>query len=74
MYKALRLHKNLEYDFMKDRIKYILIGIIIGIAIGMIIFYLLMTFRIIIPFGFGSFREFAPNSNFTNFTRLPRGV
>jgi hypothetical protein len=59
---------------MKDRTKYILIGIIIGIAIGMIMFYLLMTFRIIRPFGLGGFREFVPNGNFTNFTRPIRGV
>jgi ABC-type antimicrobial peptide transport system permease subunit len=37
---------------MKDRTKYVLIGIIIGIVIGIAIFYLLMTFRIIRPFGF----------------------
>jgi hypothetical protein len=56
---------------MEERTKYILIGIIIGIAIGMMMLYLLMAFRIIRLFGF---REFAPNDNFTNFTRPPRGV
>ena len=40
---------------MKDRTKYILIGIVIGIVIGIAVFYLLMTFRIIRPFGFGNF-------------------
>jgi putative effector of murein hydrolase LrgA (UPF0299 family) len=38
-----------------ERIKYILIGIVIGIVIGVILLYLLMTFRIIRPFGLGSF-------------------
>ena len=50
------------------------IGIIIGIAIGMIMFYVLMTFRIIRPFVFGGPREFARYGNFTNFTMPPRGV
>jgi hypothetical protein len=59
---------------MEERTKYILIGIIIGIAIGMIMFYLLMTFRIIRPYGFGGFREFARQDNLTNFTRPSRGV
>jgi len=57
---------------MKDRTKYILIGIIIGIIIGMIMLYLLMTFRIIRPYGFGAFREFSRQDNFTNFTRPSR--
>jgi len=38
-----------------ERIKYLLIGIVIGIVIGVLIFYLLTTFRIIRPFGFGNF-------------------
>jgi hypothetical protein len=43
-----------------NRTKYILIGIIIGIIIGIAIFYLLMTFRIIQPFGFfGSGGDFS---------------
>ena len=37
---------------MKDRTKYILIGVVIGIITGFAMFYLLMTFRIIRPFGF----------------------
>jgi hypothetical protein len=40
---------------MEERIKYVLTGIIVGVAIGMIMFYLLMAFRIIRPFGFGNF-------------------
>jgi len=40
---------------MKDRTKYMLIGIIIGIIIGIGIFYLFTTFRIFRPFGFGDF-------------------
>jgi hypothetical protein len=43
---------------MEERAKYILIGIVI--------FYLLVNFRIIRPFGLG---EFARSGNFTNFTR-----
>jgi hypothetical protein len=39
----------------KERMKYIMIGIVIGIIIGIAIFYLLTTFRIIRPFGFGNF-------------------
>lgn len=39
----------------KERTKYIMIGIVIGIIIGIAIFYLLTTFRIIRPFGFGNF-------------------
>jgi len=40
-------------NVLKEKTKYILIGIIIGIIIGIGIFYLLMTFRIIRPFGLG---------------------
>ena len=58
---------------MRDKTKYILIGVIIGIVIGMIMLYLLITFRIIRPFGLGGFREFAPNDNFTNFPRPSSG-
>jgi len=58
---------------MKDRTKYILIGMIIGIIIGMAMFYLLINFRIFRPFGFGGIREFPLNGNFTNFTRPSRG-
>ena len=58
---------------MEDRIKCILIGIVTGIIIGMTMFYLLMTFRIIRPFGPSDFREFARYGNFTNFTRPSRG-
>jgi len=52
---------------MKERTKYMVIGIIIGIIIGMAMFFLLVTFRIVRPFGF---REFAGagNGNFTNMT------
>jgi hypothetical protein len=39
----------------KERMKYIIIGIVIGIIIGIATFYLLTTFRIIRPFGFGNF-------------------
>jgi hypothetical protein len=46
---------------MKEQVKYILIGIIIGIVIGMLTFYLLITFRIIRPFGFGRFPTFQRN-------------
>ena len=37
---------------MKDKTKYLLIGIVIGVIIGIAISYLLTTFRIIRPFGF----------------------
>lgn len=58
---------------MKDKTKYMLIGMIIGIVIGMTMLYLLITFRIIRPFGLGGFTGFARYGNFTNFTRPPRG-
>jgi len=50
---------------MKERIKYMLIGIAIGIVIGIALFYLLTTFRILRPFGFGNF----PSNSSRNFTR-----
>jgi hypothetical protein len=50
---------------MEERTKYMLMGIIIGIVIGMAIFYLLVTFRVIRPFGF---RGFEGPGNFTNLT------
>ena len=52
---------------IKERTRYMLMGIIIGIVIGMALLYTLVTFRIIRPFGF---REFAGagNGNFTNMT------
>jgi hypothetical protein len=59
---------------MKDRTKYILIGIVIGIIIGMAMFYLLINFRIIRPFGFGDIRGFPRNNTFSNFTRPPIGA
>jgi ABC-type nitrate/sulfonate/bicarbonate transport system permease component len=43
---------------MGDRTKYILIGFVIGIIIGMILFYVLMSSRIIQPFLFGGTRAF----------------
>jgi len=50
----------------REKTKYVLIGIIIGIIIGIGIFYLLMTFRIIRPFGLFDFGG--------NFSRtFPRG-
>jgi len=55
---------------MKERTKYMLMGMIIGIIIGMVLLYTLVTFRIVRPFGF---REFAGagNGNFTsNFTNM----
>lgn len=58
---------------MEERTKYILIGIIIGVVIGIAVFYLLLTFRVIRPFGFGNLGEFARPENFTNFTRPFRG-
>jgi hypothetical protein len=39
----------------KYKMKYFLIGIIIGILIGLALFYIMFTFRIITPFGFGGF-------------------
>ena len=55
---------------MKDRTKYLLIGIIIGIGVGIVIFYLLMNLRIVSPFGMREgMREFTRPENFTNFTR-----
>jgi len=53
-------------DKTKDRTKYIMIGIAIGIIIGIAVFYLLLDFRIIRPFGLGGF---ARHENLTNFTR-----
>jgi len=47
---------------MKDKTKYLLIGIIIGIVIGVALFYLLTMFRIIRPFGFsGNLENFSGN-------------
>jgi len=54
---------------MKDQTKYILIGICIGVVVGIIIFYLLITFRVVQPFGFGGFRGFPQNNNLTNFPK-----
>jgi hypothetical protein len=35
---------------MKDKMKYLIIGIILGVIIGFLLFYSLTTFRIIQPF------------------------
>jgi len=57
---------------MEERTKYVSMGVLIGIAIGIAIFYLLLNFGIIRPFGF---RELTRPENFTNFIRnLSRGV
>jgi hypothetical protein len=53
---------------MKDRIKYLLIGIVIGIIIGIVLFYLLTTLRVIRPFGF-----FGQGNFSGNFTRRLNG-
>jgi len=49
---------------MKDRMKYILIGIITGIVIGMALFYLLITLRVVQPF-----RPFGLDNFSGNFSR-----
>jgi len=56
---------------MEDRTKYILMGTAIGIVIGIVIFYLLLSLRIIRPFGLSNFTR---SGNFTNFTRPGQGV
>lgn len=54
--------KNVWMNIMKDKTKYLLMGIIIGIVIGVALFYILMTFRIIRPFGFsGNLGNFSGN-------------
>lgn len=49
---------------MKERKKYLLIGIAIGIIIGMTLFYLLIMFRIVQPFRF-----LGPDNFSGNFSR-----
>jgi len=47
---------------MKDKTKYLLMGITIGIAIGVALFYILTMFRIIRPFSFpGNLGNFSGN-------------
>jgi hypothetical protein len=58
---------------MKERTKYILMGVIIGIVIGMVIFYIFITFRIFRPFGLGGFRQFPRNNTSSNFPRSSIG-
>ena len=62
---AWQYDRGLHKIAMEERTKYMLLGIIIGIVIGMAIFYLLVTFRVIRPFGF---RGFEGPGNFTNLT------
>ena len=54
---------------MKPRTKHLLIGIAIGIVIGIALFYLMMHFRVIRPFGFREFSGIARPENLSNFTR-----
>jgi ABC-type enterochelin transport system permease subunit len=54
---------DLEDMIMKDKTKYLLIGIVIGIIIGIVLFYLLTMFRII-----QSFRFFGPGNYSGNFS------
>jgi len=55
-----------DNNLLKEKTKYILIGIVIGILIGIAIFYLLTMLRVIQPFGFFGFGG--------NFSRtFPRG-
>lgn len=58
---------------MEERTKHILTGIIIGIVIGIAVFYLLLTLRVIRPFGFGNLGDFVRPENLTNLTRPFRG-
>jgi hypothetical protein len=51
---------------MKEKTKYLLIGIAIGIAAGIAAFYLAARFGFFRPYGL---RDFARAGNFTNFTR-----
>ena len=51
-----------------EKIKYILAGIAVGIIIGIGLFYLLMSLRIIRPFGAFFNRAFPRNGSFGNFT------
>lgn len=62
-----RFAKRFNVTIMKEKTKYLLIGVIIGIIIGIAVFYLLMSLGIIRPFVFWN-GNFARGGNFTNFT------